>query len=106
MATVYSAVLAQLHEFEGTYTYDVTDEFVLVVRDIDAFWSFGLTLATLNVTGDLDETFAFWTIDPLATASQAFSWRGRQVVEPGGSFNVITSSALDVRVSGYLLTAP
>jgi hypothetical protein len=100
----YSTNLLSLREFEGTATYTVAAGFVVVVRDIDAFWSFGLTLASLNVVGDLGETFAFWTITPLSTNSQSFQWRGRQVFESGTSFSVITNSALDVRVSGYVLT--
>lgn len=100
----YSANLLAEREFEGTATYTVAAGFVVVVRDIDAFWSFGLTGADLNAVGDLGETFAYWSTDEELLSSQSFQWRGRQVFESGTSFSVITSSALDIRVSGYVLT--
>jgi hypothetical protein len=100
----YSTNLLAIREEAGTFTYTVAAGFVVVVRDVDAFWSYGLTPASLNVVGDLGETFAFWFADSVEPISQSFEWRGRQVFESGTSFSVITSSALDVRVSGYVLT--
>jgi hypothetical protein len=82
--------------------------FIWVVRSIDCFTDVdGFSSCNLFVEDETAGNTWFWftksitDIDPRGY----FSWRGRQVFDDGG-FNVkVTGAPIDVRISGYKLTA-
>lgn len=104
MASVYSVQL-----YEGRNVNDgsltVPDGFIWIVRDIDAFFGGGLDGGACNFIGSLGQTFAYFSFTGLVSSS--FSWRGRQVFNPGQTFGFISDRAgVDVTISGYQLTLP
>ena len=107
---VYSTQFHQGRDDTG-WTYLLSDpSFIVVVRDIDAFFGGGAEGGAANFVGNLGQTFAYFPFTGLESAS--FSWRGRQVFLPGQSFGMTTSGLIgpgpapgvDVMVSGYLLS--
>jgi len=90
----------------GDYVVGPFPGYTAVVRDVDAFWSLGLAAAQLNLFDGNDATFVYAYLGDGGITSELYSWRGRQVIPEGETFTVHTDSALDVRVSGYLLTSP
>ncbi len=77
----------------------------IVVRDIDVFYVNGLAGADFHAELEGGATFAFFSFAPLS-GDKLQSWRGRQVIEPGQTWTISTTGALDVSVSGYKLTGP
>lgn len=105
MPNVYSDRFLEELGLNGTATYTVPAGLVAIVRDIDAYAAGPLSSnAHLRFTGYLGETLWFFVVSAQQQASG--QWRGRQVFRSGEGFGIVTDSAFDVRVSGYLLTAP
>jgi hypothetical protein len=109
VSRVYSTQFHQERNSTG-WTYTNVGTFVVVVRDIDAFFGGGIVGGAANFVGTEGQTFAYFPFTGLDSA--VFSWRGRQVFNPGDTFGMTTSSGtglgpapgVDVMVSGYLLS--
>lgn len=101
--TVYSAELAALQNFSGTFTYTVAPGFILVLRDLDASYD-GVAGTEMRLLGSQGQTIDRW--HGTITEEGPHTWRGRQVIGAGQSFRITTTDGTDVTVSGYLLTAP
>lgn len=109
MTRVYSTQFHQERN-SGGWIYANASDFVIVVRDIDAFFGGGANGGAANFIGTEGQTFAYFPFSALQSAG--FSWRGRQVFRPGDTFGMTTTSELDlgdppgvdVMVSGYLLS--
>lgn len=103
MANVYSTrfLMAHATSIEG---YTVPAGYVAIVRDADCFYPGGLGQSgqLANASGGI---FAYF---PFAAAINGVlvSWRGRQVLQPGEVFGFISTTAMDIMVSGYLLALP
>jgi hypothetical protein len=74
-----------------------------VVRDINLYNGGGLTTTTAIWHGSVGQAMALWSSN--LQPSDAF-FVGRQVFYAGESFDITTTGAWDVTVSGYLLDAP
>lgn len=104
MATPYSLPLyqGQCAVADGTKTlWTVPAGAVDIVRDIDAFTvTPGAVVLYLRTDG------SSWTALPSAGISTPLSWRGRQVLEAGQTFDVsVAVGTVFLRVSGYRLAA-
>lgn len=102
---VYSVELVAVAGLAGTVLFTVPAGNIVILRDLDVTYFSGLTSAGCNLTGSQGQTIAHLGWASLESTSTK-SWRGRQVIGPAEHFEVITDSALDVTLSGYLLTAP
>jgi hypothetical protein len=104
MATIYSDRLYRvvgLNGSSGPITVPLGETWV--VRDIDAYTGATLTGTTLNFR-DANTTGTIWSTTASPTQAQSSEWRGRQVFRGGDVFDFVTTSAWDIRVSGYRLT--
>lgn len=102
-AAVYSTRLIEAHATSAE-TYTVPAGYRLVVRDADCFYPGGLGQSA-QLEGPAGQIFAYF---PFAAAVNGVlsSWRGRQVFEPGETITFASTAAMDITVSGYLLTLP
>lgn len=104
MAGVYSTPFIQEHALSSSVTYTVPDGYVAIVRDVDVYIDGEIIATTYYLVDDAtDGTFA-WTESPSEGNPGLYSWRGRQVFEPGTSFTFNSGGTCDVRISGYLLS--
>jgi hypothetical protein len=105
---VYSTRFIQQHGLSGSASFAVPSGYVAVVRDVDTFIGTPVGANTLYFHGALGQ--AIWFTEGTIGQSQYASWRGRQVFEPGETFDVQADvgvlDAYDVTVSGYLLALP
>jgi hypothetical protein len=78
--------------------------FIWVVRDIDALFGAEGSGNACQVSDELFYSFALLT----TPSGQYASWRGRQIIEAGGSINAtnLGSNHVTLRISGYQLTLP
>lgn len=108
MASIYSTRFIQASGLSSSTSYLVPTGFVAIVRDLDAYCDATLGFATLFLHGALGQAIAWHHWD--ATTEDQFAWRGRQVYYSGEDIEVAVATgigvAIDVTVSGYLLTAP
>ncbi len=100
---VYSTRLLGAVGLVGTLSYTVPAGFVAVIRDLDAYNGGGITVTNITLHGSGGQTI--WQ-DDSTTLSRNSAWRGRQVIFAGETFDVHTTGAWDVTVSGYLLSTP
>lgn len=115
MAFIYSAQLFAGHVPSGvTDLPPIGDGLVCVVRDVDVYWGGGLPpWAAFHLRGGPEQTFVYLGPDPNEQGAggsmpeQLWSWRGRQVINPGEVLSIdVGNGPVDVTISGYLLTAP
>lgn len=108
MANIYSVRFIAVKGLTGTSSYTVPAGMVAIVRDVDTFIGTPTGVNALFLHGEHGQ--AMWWTSATIGQSQYASWRGRQVVEAGLTFDVQASvgalDAYDVTVSGYLLDAP
>ncbi len=104
MAPVYSVQLAAIVGLDGPATFTVPDGFVWVLRDVDV-WYVGFLTNVVHLLGSAGQTI-WGNAFAGAEQPQYASWRGRQVLNPGQTFGLSSSSATDFTVSGYSLTLP
>lgn len=106
MTLVYSTQLLAVQGLDGSQVYTVPIDKVLVIRDLDVYWGGSISNAgNVALIGSAGQTI--WSTGSAGDgSSKSWSWRGRQVLESGEAFSVHTDTAMDVTVSGYLLTAP
>jgi len=102
MATIYSARLTMAHGV-GADSLTVPAGFVCVVRDADCFYPGGVGQSAQleNPAGGIFAYFPF----PLTVNGILDSWRGRQVFLEGETVTFAATAAMDIQVSGYLLSA-
>lgn len=112
MAAVYSTLFLNQAGVAGSITYDVPAGFIAVVRDCDIYGNNSdPETAFFLKDADSGATFFQWqiTVEELGSPTHV-EWRGRQVFSSGAtleaSVSSLVSAAIDVRVCGYLLTAP
>jgi hypothetical protein len=104
MAGVYSVRFYGAHDLTGLATYTVPTGFVAIVRDFDAFWGVSTAGAEVNLYGHAGQVIyqAAFGLNDVGWRG----WRGRQVLNAGETLQIFTSDAMDVTLSGYLLTSP
>lgn len=103
MANVYSVQFYEGRDVSSA-TLTVPPGLIWIVRDIDAFFGGGLSGDACNFVGSLGQTFAYFSY--IALISTGFTWRGRQVFNPGQTFGFVSGEGVDVTISGYQLTLP
>lgn len=102
---VYSSRFISAPGLSTTRSYTVPAGYIAIIRDLDAYGNI-TGFADLYLHGASGETLYWfhWS----ALQQEAVLWRGRQVIYAGESFDVTVSTggidAVDVAVSGYLLT--
>jgi hypothetical protein len=102
---VYSFQFISIAGLAGTATAGPAAGYVAVIRDIDIYYVTGLAGADCQVQRLGGPVFAFFSFGP-TDPSAVKSWHGRQVLFDTDELIVTTTGALDVSVSGYVLTAP
>jgi hypothetical protein len=106
MADVYSTRFISAVGLTGTSSYTVPNGFVAIIRDLDAYAN-PIGVVSLYLHGASGEALWWNSWDALVAAYASF--RGRQVIFAGETFNVEADVTLldsvDVAVSGYLLSA-
>lgn len=88
----------------GSLPYTVPGDVRAVLRDLDAYYN-GLVEASIHLEGSLGQTIWYNGFSAGGNPQYA-SWRGRQVLDPGDTLTVTTDQAIDVTISGYLLSLP
>lgn len=104
---VYSTQFIAIQGLSAAHTVTIDDSHVGIVRDIDVYATGAIAIPFTFVfaQGSDGQAFFYYQWDPGAQAWEG--WRGRQVIEPGQTFTVTPSNgAVDVSVSGYLLSSP
>ena len=104
MAPVYSSRFAGIQGLDGVAGFTVPPGVVWVLRDLDAYYN-GFTVASIHLLGSTMQTIWYNGFGGGGNPQYA-SWRGRQVLNPGEGFQLTTDQAIDVTVSGYVLTLP
>lgn len=102
--SVYSTNFFSGHGINGSSTYNVPAGFIAVVRDADVFWGGGVALPDFRMIGQAGQTI--WFFEFVLGHGESIEWRGRQVIDPLGTLTVVTGDAMDVTISGYLLSVP
>jgi hypothetical protein len=91
----------------GAISLTVPSTEVYVIRDIDVYADGAISVPFTYVFahGANGQAFFYYQWEP---GTQAWEqWRGRQVMSPGTTWDVTSSNgAVDVTVSGYILTLP
>ena len=103
MPTVYSTSFLELHASSGS-TFEVPAGYRAVVRDADCFYPGGAGQSA-QLEGPAGGIFAYFPFTAEINGVLS-SWRGRQVFEPGDVVTFATTTAMDIKVSGYLLLLP
>lgn len=101
---VYSQRLAQVLGLSGLELVSIPAGFTCVLRDFDVYFGGSIFARAVYLRGAGGQTI--WYNKFTAPDGQYASWRGRQVVAAGETFSIFTEDAMDVTLSGYLLTTP
>ena len=104
MGNVYSTAFLESQGLSGSVSFVVAPGKVAVLRDLDVFVPSGGSGAGVFLIGSAGQTI--WAENTIGGAFAWMHWRGRQVVEAGGTVTVTTTGPADVTLSGYLLDAP
>lgn len=101
---VYSQRFAHELGLNGTLVINLPAGFVPVLRDFDVYNGSG-GVASVFLQGALGQAIYVhrWEVGDGASHEQ---WTGRQVFLPGETCAIVTSLAMDVTLSGYLLSLP
>jgi hypothetical protein len=106
---IYSTNFFAIAGFQGQEYFDVPAGLVVIVRDITCY---------MGGTRDSSSTFwlhdttngnvaVFWFYQAALENAQYVHWTGRQVFTAGTQWDVqVVGAPADIRVSGYILTAP
>jgi hypothetical protein len=109
-APVYSSVLWDPGPLGPGTTVGPTvpDGVVWVVRDVEASCNIAVSQGSNGFALSVDGGTPFFKrFDPHAHGGDSYSWRGRQVVEPGSGLQLhVASDTWYVRICGYVLTLP
>lgn len=99
---VYSIRIYEAQGVNGTVTVTPSATNTIVLRDVDVYrGDEGLLGSTYRLVFPAGQTVDYWFHNETASTHQ---WRGRQVLAPGESFQIITTGPFDVTISGYSLT--
>lgn len=104
MPNVYSTSFVQLEGLNGTHGVAVPPGYRGVIRDLDVYYS-GTFGGTVRLVGENGQTITFHSFPPLDEGDH-FQWTGRQVINEGRVFSIVTTDNMDVTCSGYLLSLP
>lgn len=103
---VYSDDLFQRHALNGASSFIVSSSYVCVLRSV-AIWHGSGAASGFAWLTDSSDGHLFWLSQQFTSGTQAYQyWEGRIVIPAGTTVNVITSCALDLHISGYLLELP
>lgn len=104
MSTVYSTQFIVEHGLNGTAAFTCPSGLVMVVRDMD-IWNGAGGISSAFLKGGAGQAIwaRHWATGDGASHEE---WRGRQVILEGQDVSVQTDLAMDVSVSGYLLSLP
>lgn len=104
MASVYSTRFAAVQGLNGTLDLVFPAGFIVVLRDLDVYNGSG-GVASVFLRGNAGQAIYVhrWEVGDGASHEQ---WRGRQVLTPPEGASITCSLAMDVTLSGYLLSAP
>jgi hypothetical protein len=102
--TIYSVKLYAAQGTTGSGPIVVPAGYVIVLRDCDVY-SDNVLPGNFFLHGSAGQTIWYHGFDLDAGRAYA-SWRGRQVVVAGDTFDVSCDITVDVTLSGYRLTAP
>ena len=98
---IYSRSLVAAAGLSGTVTSVVPAGTTVVIRDVDV--TLGVSAGVLvTLVGANGQVIWAWS-SGVTTDKTSAQWRGRQVIEAGQTFSVVTSAPADVTVSGYVL---
>lgn len=102
---VYSHRFLEELGLNGTRTITVDAGYTAVIRDIRVYASNGgLSPIVWYLQGTLGQSLDWFSVDPAETGIHF--WTGRQVFYSGESIAAVTTGAMDVTISGYLLVNP
>lgn len=104
-SSVYSTRFLQARNFLGSQSYTVAAGYRVILRDLDAWASVDITEPQILLVGAGGQTIYFhrWGLEDVSSVQ----WTGRQVINEGESFEVITQVApADYALSGYVLLGP
>lgn len=104
----YSHNLLQQQGLNGTASVTAGPNEVLVIRDVDVYWGGGVSAGvSVRLIGAAGQTIWEVHVNPSTPPydSQTWQWRGRQVIKPGESFQLVSNMPVDVTVSGYSLVS-
>lgn len=88
----------------GTHSYTVPSGYLAVLRDVDAV--IGDSIGTEEVAIGINGVF-FANAPAGSAGAPTWSWRGRQIANPGDTIDVGVGAAIQaVAASGYLLVLP
>lgn len=101
---VYSTQFAAVRGLNGTLVVTFPATYVVVLRDLDVYNGAG-GVASAFLRGSAGQAIwaHHWQVGDSASLEE---WRGRQVLQPGETAEIVTDVAMDVSLSGYLLTPP
>jgi hypothetical protein len=103
---VYSVQFLCLAPLLAHNFVEVPEGSIMVVRDIDVFEASGDASTFMAWEGPSGNTL--WLVaGQTAPTTRTYQWRGRQVFNPGESWDLHSiSGTWDAQVSGYLLSTP
>ncbi len=101
---VYSERLAQELGLSGLLLITAPHGFTTVLRDLDVYFGGSVFARGVYLRGAGGQTI--WFNNFATDAGQYASWRGRQVIQEDEVFSIFTEDAMDVTLSGYVLTLP
>jgi hypothetical protein len=106
---VYSTLFVREAGLVGPVYYDISDGTVVVVRSVDVYFGGGSLFPETFRLKDLTSTATVVFMQYDIGVGGGRQWVGRQVFTPtttGNSLEFVATSAMDVSVSGYVLTNP
>jgi hypothetical protein len=108
MGRVYSERFIAVQDSTDAVVYTVVSGFKAVIRDVDLYWGATVGVSTFYLKGSAGNVIAVFASTP--TEETALTWRGRQVINEGESFELTgylaDGAAYDAAISGYLLSLP
>ena len=101
---VYTVQLISVLGGSGYQTYTPASNQVVIVRQVDCY-NRGTGGVVFNMFFNGGPYIAYTALGTVAP-NWLFQWKGRQAGKPGQEFVVASNAALDISVTGYLLTSP
>lgn len=105
MSTIYTVVIQNVHGLNGTITVGPPPTGTKwVLKDVDAYFN-GTLGGSILMIGQGGQTF--WVNNwAVGGPGQYASWRGRNVIGTGKTFQISTTEPTDVSVHGFQLELP
>lgn len=102
---VYSTSFLNVHALDGETGFEVPPGQLAVIREMTAFWP-GPDPGSAQLVMPTSGGTAIWLNQATPSAGAYASWSGRLVIPAGSLVGVLGSGAVDITISGYLLTLP